>query len=306
MKTTLRSLDGERDLAAMLALAASSPDRNLHVVDLPYRLSSWALDEAANSALWEDGRGRLAAWAVLQAPFWSIDFALRPDAEARLFSAILDWAVARARDAQGTTHERASWFVHVFGDLTDRLRRLDAAGFTCQADVGEDSWSRVLLRRVAPAPEASAPEPGHIVRPLAGRAEVPAYVELHRAAFESKNMTEEWRERTLTAAHHLSDTDLVATRPDGRLAGFCIGWLRPGERPVGQIEPLGVEAEHRECGLGQALLSECVRRLTEHGAESILVETDTYRTPALGLYESLGFETVRDVLVYRRDVAATH
>jgi ribosomal protein S18 acetylase RimI-like enzyme len=32
------------------------------------------------------------------------------------------------------------------------------------------------------------------------------------------------------------------------------------------------------------------------------VETDTYRTPALGLYESLGFRPARDVLVYRKDV----
>ncbi len=303
MKTTLRPFAGDADLAAMLALAACSLDRNLHVVDLPYRFCSWALDDPSNVALWIDARGRLAAWAVLQAPFWTIDFVVRPDVEADLFPRVLDWIDARARAAGGTPHERPSWYVDVFGDQAERLRRLEAAGFACQADVGEDSWSRVLMRREELAPSASSPpSSGFAVRPLAGPTEVGAYVELHRATFDSKNMTPEWRMRTLTASHHLVGADLVAVAPNGRLAGFCIGWVLPGRDPVGQIEPLGIGPEFREHGLGAALLAECIRRLDARGAGTVLVETDTYRTPALGLYEGAGFTPIRDVLVYRKDV----
>ena len=43
---------GEADLRAMAALVAAFPERNLHVIDLPYRLSSWALDDPANIGLW--------------------------------------------------------------------------------------------------------------------------------------------------------------------------------------------------------------------------------------------------------------
>ncbi len=172
--------------------------------------------------------------------------------------------------------------------------------------MGEDSWSRVLLRRNATQPPRATLPPGFAIRPLDGAREVDAYVDLHRATFESKSMTPEWRTRTLAAPHHRADTDLVVEAPDGRLAAFCIGWLAPpGRGPrVGQIEPLGVGKDFRELGLGAALLGECVRRLVAAGARDLHVETDTYRTPALGLYESLGFEPVREILVYRKDVMA--
>ena len=285
----------------MLELAAASPDRNLHVVDLPYRLCSWALDDPDNVAVWIDARGRLAAWAVLQAPFWTIDVAIRPEAEGDLFPRVLDWVDVRARNAKGTQHERPSWYVNVFSDQAERLRHLEAAGYACQADVGDDSWSRVLLRREGPTPLPARLSAGYAVRPLAGRAEVDAYVQLHRATFDSKNMTAEWRARTLEAPHHLPDADLVAVAPDGQLAGFSIGWLLPGPDAVGQIEPLGIGRDFREHGLGAALLAECVRRLAACGARTVLVETDTYRTPALGLYEGAAFAPIRDVLVYRKD-----
>lgn len=302
MKMSLRAFAGGEDIAAMIALAVAFPDGNLHVVDLPYRLASWALDDPANVALWVDERGRLAAWAVVQSPFWAIDIVTRPDAETDLFPCALEWADARGRAARGTPHERASWYVHVLADQEARLRSLEEAGFACQADVGEDSWSRVLLRRTAAAPAPAPTPPGFVLRPLAGAAEVNAYVDIHRAAFDTKNMTPGWRARTLTAAHHAAETDLVAVAPDGRPAGFSIGWLLPGENAVGQIEPLGVLWDYRELGLGAALLTECIRRLMARGAATVLVETDTYRTPALGLYESAGFEPIREVLVYRKDL----
>lgn len=302
MKTKLRSFRGATDRAAMIALAAAFPDDNLHVVDLPYRLASWALDEPGNVALWDDERGRLAAWAVLQAPFWAIDIVTRPDVEPGAFPRALDWAAEKARAARGTPHERASWCVHVLADQEDRLRALEEDGFACQADVGEDSWSRVLLRRdVASSVRATVPS-GFTIRPIWGDSEVAAYVDLHRTVFGTTNMTTDWRARTLTTDHRLPEADLVAVGPGGRLAGFCVGWLLAGDRPVGQIEPLGVLWEHREEGLGMALLTECVQRLAARGAVSVLAETDTYRAPAVNLYERVGFRPIREVLVYRRDV----
>jgi ribosomal protein S18 acetylase RimI-like enzyme len=129
---------------------------------------------------------------------------------------------------------------------------------------------------------------------LAGPTEVEAYVDLHCATFETKNMTTEWRTRTLTSPHHLSDADLVAVSPSGALAGSCVGWLLTGGQPTGQVEPLGIARECKEHGLGAALLTKCIRRLLAAGAPRILVETDTCRTPA------------RDVLVYRRDVSGAN
>ncbi len=169
--------------------------------------------------------------------------------------------------------------------------------------MGEDSWSKVLLQRPAQLPVTDSALPtGFLIRPLAGEDEVEAYVQLHRAAFESKNMTVEWRGRILRRPGYGSDLDLVAVAPDGRLAAFCICWLDTDlEKPSGQVEPLGVHEDFRNLGLGRAILSEGLRRLYLHGADRVYVETDVQRNAALELYTAVGFRPIQDVLVYRKD-----
>lgn len=176
-------------------------------------------------------------------------------------------------------------------------------GLACQADVGDDSWSKVLMERPAdlPVKEYRIPE-GFTVRPLAGEGEVEAYVKLHQDTFKSKNMTIEWRNRTLHHPDYIPDLDLVVSTQDGCLAAFCICWLgRHSPEPIGQVEPLGCHADFRRYALGRVALAEGFRRLRSHGAKKIFVETDNYRNTAFRLYESVGFHVVRNVIVYRKD-----
>ena len=56
---------GLTDLERMPAPARAFPGEHLHVSDLPYRFSSWTLDEPANVALWNDTAGELLAWVEL-------------------------------------------------------------------------------------------------------------------------------------------------------------------------------------------------------------------------------------------------
>ncbi len=98
MNPQLRPYTGEPDLQAMAALANAFPAHNLHVADLPYRFSSWALDYPDNVGLWVDEGGALVGWAVLQTPFWTIDAAVHPEAAPALYPQILAWADARARE----------------------------------------------------------------------------------------------------------------------------------------------------------------------------------------------------------------
>lgn len=304
MPVNPRPFSGEPDLNAMLALSSASPAGNMHIVDLPYRLSSWAFDDPANVALWEDSAGQLLAWAVMQTPFWFIDYAIHPAADADLHHQVLAWADRRAAEIADTSYGHPCWFIHVFSDQTEHQRDLEATGFACQADVGEDSWSKVFMQRPAHLPlPACTPPDGFTIRPLAGESEVAAYVDLHRTIFESRSMTVEWRSRTLRHPLYIPDIDLVAVAPDGRLAAFCICWLNPdlGGTARGQVEPMGVHPDFRKLGLGQAILTENLRRLVQHGAEQLFVETDSYRGPALELYESVGFQVIRDVWIYRKD-----
>lgn len=309
MKTSQREYRGETDKQAMITLAHVLPTGSLHVVDLPYRLSSWAMDDVDNIGLWVDSRGQLLAWAVMQIPFWTIDYVCHPDAGTNLHRKVLAWVDHRARQVLNSPSGHPCWFVMVFADQTDRIRDLEEAGFLSQANVGEESWSKVLLQRSIEYPVAAYTLPaGYIIRPLAGEDEVEAYVQLHRAAFESRNMTVEWRTRTLRCTEYLPGLDLVAVAPDDRLAAFCVCWLDKDSkgRPSGQVEPLGVHKDFRRLGIGRATLSEGLRRLHLNGAERVYVETDKYRDAAMELYESVGFRPVRDVLVYRKDYGNTH
>jgi ribosomal protein S18 acetylase RimI-like enzyme len=262
-------------------------------------LSSWALEEHHNARLWFDADGELVGWAVLQTPFWTMDITCRPDAVPALYGEILAWVDARARQVVGTPNGRLAWFVNVFSDQADIIRELETIGFACQADVGEDSWSKVFMRRPGELPMKEYRIPaGFTVRPLAGEVEVEAYVALHRAVFESKNMTVEWRRRTLQHPDYRPDLDVVVAAPDGSLAAFCVCWLHGNK---GQVEPLGCLATYRRYALGRVALAEGLRRLQAAGAEQIFVETDNYRNTTMRLYEHMGFQVIRDVWVYRKD-----
>jgi ribosomal protein S18 acetylase RimI-like enzyme len=303
MKITEHTFSGNSDLQAMAELVRQFPDENIHVVDLPYRLCSWSFDYPENIRLWTKEDGQLLAWAVLQVPFWKIDYAYNPEFQNTLHPQILKWADEQARRIVGTPSGHPAWFVAVLPSQTDRKGDLEEAGFTSQENVGENSWTQVLMKHSMQSPNEVKLADGFHIRPLHGASEVNAYVELHRSVFESKNMTVEWRNRTLQRAEYIPNLDLVAVAPDGQLAAFCISWLAEDEKGTisGQIEPLGVHAEYRRLGLGQAILSEGLRRLQSKGAGQICVQTDHYRNAAFKLYESSGFHVIQDILMYRKD-----
>jgi mycothiol synthase len=292
-----RPFSGKDDLRGMSALVEAFPEQNLHVVDLPYRLCSWALDETGNIGLWFNLEGELRAWTVMQTPFWCIDIVLHPDEQA-LYPRLLTWAQQRAADLLNGPYGRPAWFVHVPDRQAARLRELEEAGFASQANVPEDPWSMVMMQHSGEALAVSGAQAGLIIRPLAGRSEVDSYVECHQAVFQSDNMRAMWRSRILAHPAYQPDLDLVAVDAGGRVAGFCVGWLN---QQGGQIEPMGVHPDFRGRGLGRALLSECVRRLQRRGARRIFVATDNFRDAAFGLYESAGFRVIEPVWVYRKD-----
>jgi ribosomal protein S18 acetylase RimI-like enzyme len=304
MDMARREYSGETDLRTMAGLVHVYAADDLHAVDLPYRLSSWALDFPENIRLWHAEDGSLLGWAVMQTPFWTIDYAYRPAAGPALHQEIVAWADARAAEIVGLPSGHPAWYVAVFADQLERMRDLEAAGFVSQASAGEDSWSQVLLQHSTRArlDDPSSPA-GITIRPLSGPEEAPAYVELHRTVFESKNMTEAWRVRTLHRPEYVQDADLVAVAPDGRLAAFCICWLHrnSGGTTSGQIEPAGVHPDFRRLGLGRAIISEALRRLRRLGAVNVCVLTDNYRNAALNLYRAVGFQVLREVLIFRKD-----
>lgn len=69
----------------------------------------------------------------------------------------------------------------------------------------------------------------------------------------------------------------------------CKEETRPRTRRVrGYVAMLAVESDCRRCGLGRALAVEALRRMAV-SCDEVVLETEVSNTPALRLYESLGF-----------------
>jgi len=214
----------------------------------------------------------------MQTPFWCIDIVLHPDDEAE-FPRLLAWANQRAARLVGNDYGRPLWFIYLPGGPGRPVLRapvLEAAGFASQTAVAKDPYAMVLMEHNGQAVPLASPPPGFTIRPLAGEAEVPAYVACHQAVFQSDSMRAGWRARTLAHAAYQPELDLVALDAAGRVAGFCIGWLGPHG---GQIEPLGVHPDYRGRGLGRALLAGALRRMQARGASRILAPLTTFAMP---------------------------
>src|SRR5258707_13381031 len=126
-----KSFTGTADMQDMATLVETFPEANLHVIDLPYRLTSWALDEPDNIGLWHNAAGELRGWAVMQTPFWCIDLVLNPQDEAE-YPNLLAWAERRAAQLLGGPYGRPLWFVHAPGGPARPIFRaaaLEAAGY---------------------------------------------------------------------------------------------------------------------------------------------------------------------------------
>jgi mycothiol synthase len=290
---TSRPAAGDVDMQPMLALVQAAPAHGLHLIDLPYRLSSPSVYDPASTCLWEDGDGALAGWAVWQQPWITLDTATRPDVESALMPVILEWAMACFQQMAAAHGRVLDYCVDARADDDTRIALLETHGFTRAA-----SHLLHLTQPLAGPPEASMLPGGFTIRPVASAADVAAYVALQQAAFGSTNMTVDWKKRMRRLPQYAADLDLLAFAPDGTPAGFCLSWLHAGE---GQIEPMGVHPDYERLGLGRALLTESLRRLHDHGAATSHIEVYNDNPAARHLYESVGYRVTHRVWKYVRE-----
>ncbi len=281
------------DLAQLAAFFAAHPQGFANLVDLPYRLASWSLEDPANVRVWERD-GELQAVAMLQMPWFTLDYTFALGAD-HLLPEILTWGIERMT---AIAHERADELplvVYLSPERAAHIPVVEAHGFQHDAD-----WDIVHLARPLDTPIPPVPLPeGFAVRPMNGQVE--AYVDLHQTAFGSKNMRESWRARTLTMPTYRPDLDLFIVDPTDRPVAFCIVWQLGDE---GQVEPLGVHPDFQRLGLGRAVLLEGLRRLQAHGATRATIHSYKQNDPALALYQrpdNGDFRPEYDVTAYVRN-----
>ena len=96
----------------------------------------------------------------------------------------------------------------------------------------------------------------------------------------------------------ISDVDLGASRiayADCEPAAFAFLAVRGGE---GWIGGMGTVAAHRRRGLGEATLVDVLTTARARGLESVRLEVIEDNSPAIRLYEKLGFERIRGLGVW--------
>jgi ribosomal protein S18 acetylase RimI-like enzyme len=288
----MRPYRGEVDRALLTPILQSQPLLRLHLIDFPWKISTPKIEEGQDACLWLRDDTTVIGFAAWQYYWAVLDYYLlagneQDDVEREIFS----WAEGHFRRLDQERGFPLPYWIGVSEQDHERLATIESYGYNL-----DDDFHLIRLERDFSEPIAEPQLPsGFLLRPLAGEHEVAAYVDLHRAAFDSTSMTVEWRTRTIHDPLYRPQLDLVVEAPNGRLAAFCVGWLNP-EHLVAQIEPLGVHPDFQRHGLSRALQSEMLRRFKDEGARKALVETDNTSSAALKAYEDSGFRPVDRII----------
>lgn len=112
--------------------------------------------------------------------------------------------------------------------------------------------------------------------------DIPELCRLENACFSPP-----WSAVQLEEELGLPDGFFALCRDGGRIAGFIIMRMAGDQ---GELYQIAVSEEYRRAGLGAALLRRGLEWLSEKRAESAFLEVRRGNTPAVGLYEKLGFE----------------
>jgi len=302
---TSRAYATEQDLQQMedlLMEARSRTDdwRYWHVGDLAFVFFMVAchLRPQGHIRLWYSKEGRLIAYAMLgEDP--SFDYQVLPGYEwVGIEEEAIAWAETRLTELRARDALRwGGGLVAVARqDDVQRIAFLQQHGFQYSGGFAEVNLLRSLDD---PIPEATLPS-GYQVRTVAGTGEVSDRAAIQHDVWHPwavGNISGDDYAYLMQLPGYYRDLDVVTVAPDGVIAAYVNGWIDPVNR-IGDFGPVGARAAYRRRGLTRAALLECLRRMRARGMDRVCVATGASNTPALRLYESIGFRVVNESLNY--------
>jgi ribosomal protein S18 acetylase RimI-like enzyme len=246
--------------------------------------------------LWSQDPGRLAGYAFvddLSNLHWEAD----PDLGDAFEEALLEWAIAEARQAAQERQQSDPPGISCRSDDRRRIVLLEQRGFRGQP--GALHLARSLER---PIPTPVLP-PGFSLRPSRGAAEAEAWVALHRAAHQTELMTVERRLSIIGVTGFDPALDLVAVAPDGRLAAYCVGSISRRENEltgckVGYTDPVATHPDFQRRGLCRALLCAVMQSLRERGMDTARLGTSRENQAMRLAAEGVGFRVESETFWY--------
>ncbi|MBP2705012.1 mycothiol synthase [Microbispora sp. RL4-1S] len=162
------------------------------------------------------------------------------------------------------------------------------------------------MRRPLTDPLPAAPLPGGVrLRAFEPGRDEEAWLTLNALAFATHPEQGAWTIDDLKQREREPWFDsagfLLAVRGDA-LAGFHWTKVHEGEAggPIGEVYVVGVAPGERGSGLGRALTLAGLAHLRSRGLAQVMLYVDEENTPAIRLYESLGFTHWDTDVMYRR------
>jgi ribosomal protein S18 acetylase RimI-like enzyme len=178
-----------------------------------------------------------------------------------------------------------------------RVRWLEENGFTCQE--GHFAYFTRSLSDPVPAPVLPA---GFSLRHSRGAADAKLRSVASHAAFSQDRDFEGYWPRTLKFMQspvYVPEHERFVISPSGEVASFCIIWMDETNK-LGHFEPVGTHPDYQRKGLGRALLYDAMRTLQAEGMTEADVCTAYDNFPATELYESVGFQLSKRLLIFKK------
>jgi ribosomal protein S18 acetylase RimI-like enzyme/heme-degrading monooxygenase HmoA len=286
-----RSYEGDADVALLqefnaAASAATGGCGYLHPGDIPHHLFNGNKDFEPVEVLtiWEDDTG-VSAWVLVSSRFRGFDAQVRPDLRGgQLEREVLEFAGARTAELM-RRHNIGSDFMlaDAFRCDTTRVELLTEFGWVPD---GEPPYviNRALIADLA---EPVIP-PGYTIRPVAGVEEAAAVAGLHSAAFPGAGWTADLYRYVMESPGYDPERELVAEFANGELVAFAVTWYDDLNR-TGLLEAVGTHPDHRQRGLGRAVVTFAAQHMAAAGMEYAIVANFASNAAAEALYRSAGF-----------------
>ena len=130
-------------------------------------------------------------------------------------------------------------------------RRLRGSWLRSHGFVPNGDDLAILIRPLVDPVERVDLTDGAVVRAVAGEAEYPERVSIHREVWAPSRVTAEGYALTRGAPGYEPELDLAVALPGGTFAAYCVCWLDPVNR-VGAFAPVGARPASRRQGYGRA------------------------------------------------------
>jgi len=170
---------------------------------------------------------------------------------------------------------------------------VEFVGPTCSYEIFATERARptsIRMRRDDLSRLGTLPPPkGHLCRPMRAD-ETWAYLEVMENAFPTMKPNQAWFEHAFSSDPEYDPTHLQIVWKEERPVAVAAAWHRDidGE-PWGMVHWVGVASTERGKRLGKAVASAALHRLRERGFARAMVDTDSWRLPAVATYLRLGF-----------------